>query len=335
MTENFTGMLNRNFGMSYGDEGISRNSTGKMASISIHSLEGKGEDEELNGNLWNHEGINLGEKFGAEMLDFDTPWDWIQDRINREDWTGINVGDYIKADTKNNSIYFKAYICGINTYKNVQGIGNHKIESHIDFLFRMYNKSDDSIFNVNHRMNTGNANNSLDASTSAYKSMEMYYYLNGLSGSVRGQADIETVNFVGSGFIDTYIPDDLREIIAERESMLPVRFTNATTLTTNDSGRVIESIGKLWLFDEFELIGSGLMTSTVSAQTASYSEQYPLFLGSREQYAAIFSNVNSYTRTPAAGSSAYFNIVSGAYANIGSAGNPAGVVPGFRISKNN
>ena len=328
MNENFTGMLNWNFGMSYGDAEISRNSTGKIASVSIHSLEGKEEDEELNGNIWNHEGINLGEKFGAEMLDFDTPWDWIQDRINREDWTGINVGDYIQGNTKQANIIYKAFILGINTYKYLRDPN----ETHIDFAFRLYNASG-STFNLSRAMNDGNCNNSLTNGTAAYKATDMYHYLNSLSGTIRtGASSTQEVDYTETGFLTRYVPDEILNRIVEKMISCPVRYASATSLSSNDTGRAETSLGKIWLLDICEIRPFSLVTNVVASMSASYVVQYPIFANNTAFGMIAGSNI-FWTRTPPAGTNSTFITNHREYTKTLNPTSGSSFLPCFRLAK--
>lgn len=74
-------------------------------------------------------GVDLTQKFAAEIAEAGNPWAWIHGRTQVENFEGIHVGDYIPLVANSNN--FKASIMGINTYK---GYGDTAVGNHIDFM---------------------------------------------------------------------------------------------------------------------------------------------------------------------------------------------------------
>lgn len=80
-------------------------------------------------------GVDLTQKFAAEIAEAGNPWTWIDGRIQDENFGGIHVGDYIPFTT-DNGYTFRALIMGIDTYKGMSVAGD-SIPSHIDFRFHI------------------------------------------------------------------------------------------------------------------------------------------------------------------------------------------------------
>lgn len=77
-------------------------------------------------------GVDLTEKYAAEIATYTDEWAWIKARIQDGNFSGIHVGDYIPVVANGNT--FQARIMGINTYKGYGDTG-HEVGNHIDWMF--------------------------------------------------------------------------------------------------------------------------------------------------------------------------------------------------------
>ena len=97
-------------------------------------------------------GVDLTQKFAAEISSYSDPWAWIRARIQAGNFSKLHVGDYIPVTCSNNAT-FNARIAGINTYK---GYGDTAVGNHIDFISA-------SLWSTTFPMNKKNFNNGLSA----------------------------------------------------------------------------------------------------------------------------------------------------------------------------
>lgn len=74
-------------------------------------------------------GVNLAEKFAAEIANYPNAQAWIKAREQAGDYTGIHVGDWLPL--RANNVDFKATIMGIDTYT---GYGDVAVPHHIDWI---------------------------------------------------------------------------------------------------------------------------------------------------------------------------------------------------------
>ena len=266
--ETYTEMMNRNFRAAYGDENVSRNSTCKYFVQATTQLEPKAREEpDMNGDtMYNHPERDLTEVFETEIMEFDTPWNWIQDRIDNEDFSGLMLGDYIPLtiDYKD----WKAIIIGINTYKGF-GTTGKEVSTHIDFWL----VSDETNLHV---FNNVNNNNSKDASTPTLWTSEMYAWLNALKIDVVDNTSapmtLTEADHTEDGFL-LKLPEALQDLIVTRYGPLSGRY-NANSLATADNYGFWDDCGKLWLLTVGEVTGNMLFSNNTPSR---YFLQYPYF----------------------------------------------------------
>ena len=77
-----------------------------------------------------YHGVDLTQKFAAEIANYTDEWDWIHARIQAGDYAGININDYIPVVANGNT--YKARIMGVDTYT---GYGDVEVGHHIDWIF--------------------------------------------------------------------------------------------------------------------------------------------------------------------------------------------------------
>lgn len=80
-------------------------------------------------------GVDLTQKFAAEIAEAGNPWAWIHGRTQVENFEGIHVDDKIPVAVNGNT--FHARIMGINTYKGYGDTG-HVVGNHIDWMFEEF-----------------------------------------------------------------------------------------------------------------------------------------------------------------------------------------------------
>lgn len=271
MGETYSDYINRNLGMAQGAEQISSNRTAKFTTQATRQLMPSGSPEPdigqiISGDWYNHNGRDLTEVFTEEQLDYDTPWEWLQARIDAEDFTGLMIGDYVPLVIDEND--WKAIIIGINTYKNF-GPDDKIVNNHIDFW--LVSEEDNT-----HVFNSVNNNNSKDSSTPFWLTSDIYAWLNALKIDVVDNAAVPMtlteVDYTETGFLKK-LPESLQNLIVDRYGSLPVRY-NANNLTSSDTGASWDHCGKLWLLQAPEITGNLLY---INVNAGRMTLQYPFF----------------------------------------------------------
>lgn len=196
-----------------------------------------------------YKGEDLTKRFADDIGKYhENPWAWIKDRIQKQDFSGLFIGDYIPFSTSAGET-FEAQIAGIDCYYNTSdsepGAGHH-----IDFITRDCMK--DTVV-----WNTENRNNGSSASPSPWLSSHLYSYLN-------------------TEVWET-LPKALRDAVSPKRMMLEKRFSEDGPLSSSDGWMWAEA-GNLWVPNEYEVYGS------VCWGTKGFSSpqglQYPLFRNS-------------------------------------------------------
>lgn len=212
-------------------------------------------------------GVDLTQKFAAEIANYSDAWAWIKARIKAGDFSQIHVCDYIPFTTSN-SRTFQAQVGGINTYK---GYGDTEIGNHIDFITR-------ELWPDAFQMNPVNINNGTsETKNTPWLASNGYLYLNSLAGQVPNSTtqpfEMADVDYTAGGMY-YYLPTALKNVIVEKCVYAPTRYSASGVLTNDNSGAWV-SLGKLWLPDEYEITGARLMTST--GWFSGGFVQYPIF----------------------------------------------------------
>ena len=112
-------------------------------------------------------GVDLTEKFAAEISGYADAGAWIRARIRAGNFSGLHVMDYIPI-TCTNGNKFNARIGGINTYK---GYGDSAVGNHIDFISA-------TLWPQTFKMNLKNFNNGLSPDETLTRRREQHVYIN-------------------------------------------------------------------------------------------------------------------------------------------------------------
>lgn len=247
-------------------------------------------------------GVDLTQKFAAEIANYSDAWAWIKARIKAGDFSQIHVCDYIPFTTSN-SRTFQAQVGGINTYK---GYGDTEIGNHIDFITR-------ELWPDAFQMNPVNINNGTsETKNTPWLASNGYLYLNSLAGKVPNSTtlplEMADVDYTAGGMY-YYLPTALKNVITEKRIYAPTRYSASGVLTNDNSGAGV-NLGKLWLPDEYEIMGARLMTST--GWFSGGFVQYPIFAhGMNRLKRANGGRDHWWTSSAFAGDSTSFVIVYG------------------------
>lgn len=192
-----------------------------------------------------YKGRDLTKVFATEIAKFTDEWAWIKNRIANANYEGIYIGDYIPV-TVNNEV-MQAQVAGIDCYYKTT---DQSVPHHIDFISR-------DCFSQTVKWNETNDNNGNETSPYPYMVSNLYKFLN------------ETLY--------GYLPDKLKNQIANKRSLLEQRYSASGKLTDSTSWGW-QDMGKLWVPHEFEVFGS------IVWGTKGWSEgqamQYPIFANS-------------------------------------------------------
>jgi len=217
-----------------------------------------------------YDGVDLTVKFAAEITEFESPWAWIQNRIQSGNFNGINVNDFIPLVVSDNLMIMD--VAGINTYTRY---GNPDLGNHIDFISR-------DLWHSPVQWNLVNYNNGLAVMPSPWSVSNMYAFLNSLQMTVPNGIGADpattTVNYTSSG-IYSQLPVELRSIIVQKTVPLPRRYSPGVLLHDNNAGDW-RDMGFLWLPSEIEVYGTTQWGGTLSPNQGwdSYGyQQYPIF----------------------------------------------------------
>ena len=253
-----------------------------------------------------YEGRDLTQVHAKEIADFTDEWNWIKERIQARNYTGIHVGDYIPMYADGNT--YNMQIAGIDTYYNMVSTN---IGHHIDFISK-------ELYHRPIAWNTTANNNGSAGKNSPYLASYIYERLGQLANS------------------SSFLPQAVRNVIVEKKTFIERRYS-ANGLLTESTTQSIQNIGKLWLPSEYEVFGS------VVRGTPNWSQglavQYPLFANSgsnRNKKIVNTENIAAWwTNTVSCGDAE--NVCSvGRNASINSASNYTIYVPiCFRIDDSN
>lgn len=254
-----------------------------------------------------YDGVDLTVKHSNEIDGYASPWAWIKARIAAGNFSQLHVGDYIPFTTTNGRT-FQAQIAGINTYK---GYGDSEVGNHIDFITR-------ELWPDAFQMNQVNFNNGTSNDKQVpWLASNGYLFVNSLAGQVPNSTtkplEMTDVDYT-SGGIYFYLPDDLKAVIIEKRIYAQTRFSDSGILTNYNSGAWVNA-GKLWLPDEYEVMGARLMTTT--GWFCGGYVQYPIFAHSMNRLKRSNGSRDYWWLSSAlGGNSTYFVYVNGS-GNVG------------------
>lgn len=206
-----------------------------------------------------YEGRDLTQVHAKEIADFTDEWNWIKERIQARNYTGIHVGDYIPMNAENGNQTYNMQIAGIDTYYNTQDL---KIGHHIDFISK-------ECYIRPFQWNTTANNNGTSAKNSPYLASNIYKVLGELASAV--------------------LPQEVQNQIVEKKTIIERRYSSGGALTASTT-QSVQYIGKLWLPSEYEVFGSVIRGTPEWSQ--GQAVQYPLFANSGKNRAKIMVGSN-------------------------------------------
>ena len=223
-------------------------------------------------SILNHtyQGEALTDLYANEIqADYDNPWQWITARTAADNFSGINVADFIPTTIKTYSL--NPQIAGIKTYT---GYGDTAVGKHIDWISK-------ELYPELHAINKVNYNNGTADQNHAWLASDAYLYVNSLAGNVpNGTAlnpETVAVDYTADG-IYYYLPQQLKNVIIEKRFLLPKRYS-ASGLLTEDNQWAWVNIGKLWFPDECEVYGMPVWGGKGGYSLGGSGLQYPIFAG--------------------------------------------------------
>lgn len=168
-------------------------------------------------------GVDLTEVFAEEIRAFEgDPWAWIQDRCRRRDYHGLHVKDYIPWTLNGHLI--ESAILGIEPYLGATDVA---LAGHIDFVSR-------DAYPEYIQFNTSNVNQGNATNPNPYMVSNLKAKLDALANQ---------------------LPNELKNVILNKRSLMESRYTNGQTLTSSTSW-AWQDLGKLWALHETEIFGS-------------------------------------------------------------------------------
>ena len=197
--------------------------------------------------LYQYDGKDLTAAFANEIANYSDVGAWLKARLTAHNIEGMFIKDYFTFTTSN-GVTLKPRIADIN---HDFGYGDTEVTKwHIDFIC-------DELWPDSHVWNKVNYNNGIAAEPSPWCASDLKKWLNSESGDVPNGtgADPATVavDYTTTGVFDK-LPTWLKNVIVERRSMEPTRYT-AGSLLTDDASLAWKNIGKLWVPNEIEVYG--------------------------------------------------------------------------------
>ena len=240
---------------------------GKPASYYENLASSGYSSSDMSNQIYN--GINLSEKFLSEISVAPyngNAWAWIQNRIKTNDFSGLNVGDYISFTLANGEEILMD-IAGIDTYYTY---GDNSIPHHIDFISR------DCPYNQTHAWNKYDTNNGNSSNSSPWMCSDFNAWINSLKAKVPSGLNNVTidVDYTNSG-IWNLLPQEVKSVIIPKEVRVPYRYSTGLNLT-DDNFYGTQILGNLWIPFEQEIFGQNVFGSYNGYSVAGLN-QYPLF----------------------------------------------------------
>jgi len=200
-----------------------------------------------------YEGRDLTVCFSEEIDSFENAWQWIKDRVEKADYSGILPGDYIPFTTSN-GYTFKAEIIGIDTYT---GSSVPEIGHHIDFMTRELSWE-------THCWNKVEFNNGIATEKVPFVLSDLYAWINSEKAVVPNATtfnpEMVEVDYTGEG-IYYFLPQELKDVISGKVIAAPTRL-NSASIASVDNGTDWKTFSKLWLPYEVEMYGMGVFGAT-------------------------------------------------------------------------
>lgn len=239
-----------------GEDGIEtdtrRTKTGN-GSAAWNSLPYNDEEERITSMLLRgiYRGVNLQEKFAAEIAGYSSVADWLHARCQANNFEGIHPFDYFYDTTVAQTVdgtavaggqQRKCVIAAIDPYYNN---GDTAMPHHLTIFAGL------SAANV--VFNTINNNNGSSYNANPFKASKLYAVLNGVNNATTNH--IGAVGFDGSGgcYLNTF-SSALRNRMVEQRCFLPQRY-DANNVLTDHTGWTWDGRGMLFAPSEIEAYG--------------------------------------------------------------------------------
>ena len=230
-----------------------------------------------------YDGRDLTKVFAKEIQHYSDEWAWIKTRIQKGDYSGLYVGDYIPVTMSAGTVgdqsiaqqTFQCQIAGIDTYT---GCGDTEIGHHIDFISR-------EVIDSTVTWNPENNNNGTSVQANPWLASQAYAYLNGVNNyTTSAYNNVAHGGDYSAGGILQSLPTKLTNLIVTKRNLLDSRY-DSTKLLTYSTNWVWGDMGKLWLPNEIEVYGTQIRSNLGYAQgywnpEANIAVAYPIYLGS-------------------------------------------------------
>ncbi len=199
--------------------------------------------------LYNHlyKGRDLTVVFADEIADFEDEWAWIQDRINRDDFSGIRNRDYIPLTLSGGTGETHNMRLNIKTYTGT-GDSGYEIPVCVDFI-------SDDCYSETVQWNTSNNNNGNADDDAPYLVSNLYSFCSTLY---------------------SYLPAKVRSHIVQKRTLVEQRYSSGSTLT-DSTARKWAYIGYCWVPSEVEV--TGFTDVGTKLWSTGQGVQYPVFEG--------------------------------------------------------
>ena len=232
-----------------------------------------------------YKGVNLADKFADEIskasgtTDEQKRWNWIKGRIDKHDWTGLHVGDYLKLKVK--------------AVKDVDGAnaGTEQVEEHemqIAGIDTCYNTGGDETHGTNSTTGLVPIPHHIDFISRDLLNTPVQWNLasqNYNSGTGDGKQDDATDQPYLCSHVNSYLTEkvlptidaEVSKLFTDKAQILERRAKAEQPLTDSTSHHWYR-LGKLWLPTEYEVYGTGVFGTL--PWSATQVAQYPIFAGS-------------------------------------------------------
>lgn len=248
-------------------------------------------------DFFSYEGVNIKEKFAGEM-DFTDPWVWIQQRLAAQNLSGLHIKDWFEVEAK--GTLHRMQIGAIN---HDLGFADTEITAfHIDFISK-------DLWPERHAWNKVTYNNGLSTEASPWLCSDLKAWLNSeksdVPNEVKANPQLASVDYSATGVYDK-LPASLQDVIVERRSNEPGRFSASGLLTDDNTWAGWRNIGKLWIPNETEVFNQ-IVCGTRNGYSIGETHQFPIFMDAKMRIKHLGAGGPRYTwwlRTAVSGNSA-------------------------------
>lgn len=229
--------------------------------------------------------VDLTEKHAEEINNKHdgNAWAWIKSRIQKADYSGIHIGDYIPVTLSGGTIggaveipqnqkHFMQ-VAGIDTYYKC---GDTAIPHHIDFLSL-------NTIEATCMWNAGNTNNGTSAEPNPFKSSRIYAVCNGVNNyTTSAQGSLAHGLNCSSGGILQMLPTECRNVLIQKRVWSENQY-NASSQVNYPTGYEWRDDGLVWIPHEVEVCGyqpnsyNRGETGTLDNLTRNLTIMYPIF----------------------------------------------------------